>query len=61
MYKVKEKTNYDDERRKWRLPPFIIKQKEVQFPKLGNAAAFIQEELEQNDIQFTAPDHMNNS
>ena len=55
MYKVKEKTEWDEERRKWRLPPFIIKQKEVQFPKLGgNAHAFIQEELEQNDIQFTA-------
>lgn len=37
MYKVKEKTEWDEERRKWRLPPFIIKQKEVQLPKLGNA------------------------
>jgi len=37
MYKVKEKTEWDEERRKWRLPPFLIKQKEVQFPKLGNA------------------------
>jgi hypothetical protein len=29
MYKVKEKTEWDEERRKWRLPPFIIKAKEV--------------------------------
>lgn len=53
MYKVKEKTEWDEERRKWKLPPFLIKQKEVQFPKLGNANQFIQEELAQNDIEFT--------
>jgi hypothetical protein len=29
MYKVKEKKEWDEERRKWRLPPFIIKAKEV--------------------------------
>lgn len=53
MYKVKEKTDWDEERRKWRLPPFLIKQKEVQFPKLGNNAnQFIQQELDQNDIEF---------
>lgn len=47
MYKVKEKTEWDEDRRKWRLPPFIIKQKEVQLPKLGAGnKAFIQEELE---------------
>ena len=28
MYKVKEKTEWDDERRKWRLTPFLIKQRE---------------------------------
>lgn len=42
MYKVKGKTEWDEERRKWRLPPFIIKSKEVQLPKLGgNANKFI--------------------
>lgn len=25
MYKVKEKTEWDEEKRKWRLPPFLIK------------------------------------
>jgi uncharacterized protein (DUF3084 family) len=29
IYKIKEKTEWDEERRKWRLPPFIIKQKEI--------------------------------
>jgi len=35
LYKIKEKTEWDEERRKWKLAPFIIKQKEVSFPKLG--------------------------
>lgn len=46
MYKVKDKTEWDEERGKWNIPPFIIKQKEVQLPKLGNAKSFIDEELE---------------
>jgi len=25
MYQIKDKTEWDDERRKWKLPPFIIK------------------------------------
>ena len=36
LYKIKEKTEWDEERRKWRIPAFIIKQKEIQLPKLGN-------------------------
>ena len=41
--------------RKWKLPPFIIKQKEIQLPKLGNMGLantkkFINEELEQQEI-----------
>jgi hypothetical protein len=27
--KIKEKTEWDDELRKWKLPPFIIKAKEI--------------------------------
>ena len=47
MYQIKQKTEWDEDKRKWKLPAFIIKQKEVQFPKLGgNARQFIQEELE---------------
>lgn len=61
MYKIKEKTEWDEERRKWRLPPFIIKQKEVQLPKLGNAKQFIQEELENQEVQFSTPNHNDSS
>lgn len=57
MYKVKERTTWDEDRRKWKLAPFIIKAKEVQFPKLGNNANdFIREELENNEIQFNVND-----
>jgi len=52
MYKVKDRTEWNEEKRKWKLPPFIIKQKEVQFPKLGNANQFIQDELDQNEVTF---------
>ena len=62
MYKVKEKTQWDEDRRKWKLPPFIIKAKEVQFPKLGNNANdFIKEELENNEIQFNVMDMSGNN
>jgi hypothetical protein len=53
IYKIQEKTEWDEERRKWKIPPFIIKQKEIQLPKLGNAKQFIQEELDNQDIVFT--------
>lgn len=47
MYKIKERTEWNEARNKWMIPPFIIKQKEIQLPKLGpNAKDFIQEELE---------------
>ena len=55
LYKIKEKTEWDEEKRKWKLPPFVIKSKEIQFPKLGgmgNAKQFIQEELENQEVQF---------
>lgn len=55
MYKVKDKTEWDEERGKWNIPPFIIKQKEVQLPKLGNAKSFIDEELDKQEVSFTSP------
>mmetsp|Transcript_35930 Transcript_35930/g.55184 ORF Transcript_35930/g.55184 Transcript_35930/m.55184 type:complete len:168 (+) Transcript_35930:1669-2172(+) len=41
LYKIKEKTEWDEEKQKWRLPNFTVKQREIQFPKLGNAKQFI--------------------
>ena len=53
IYKIKNKTEWDEEQRRWKLPPFIIKQKEIQLPTLGNAKQFIAEELENQEVQFT--------
>ena len=53
IYKIKAKTEWDEEQRKWKLPTFIIKAKEIQLPTLGNAKQFIQEELENNLVEFT--------
>ena len=39
MYKIKEKTEWNEEKRTWKMPPFIIKQKEIN--KLGLDASFI--------------------
>jgi len=45
MYRLKEKVEYDFESGKWRVPPFIIKNKEVNFPKIKNAMNLVKEEL----------------
>ena len=53
IYKIKEKTEWSESMNKWIVPPFIIKAKEIQLPKLGaNARDFIQEELDNNDVNF---------
>jgi len=41
IYKIKSKTEWDEEQRHWKLPPFIIKSKEIQLPTLGNAKQFV--------------------
>ena len=35
LYKIKDRTEWDEERRRHKLPTFQLKQKEVSFPKLG--------------------------
>ena len=52
MYRLKEKIEYDFEAGKWKVPAFIIKNKEVAFPKIGigKAMNFVKENLDQRDI-----------
>lgn len=50
MYRLKEKIEYDFETGKWKVPPFLIKAKEVNFPKIKNAMNLVKDELEQRDI-----------
>ena len=50
MYRLKEKIEYDFETQKWKVPPFIIKNKEVNFPKIKNAINLVRDELEQREV-----------
>ena len=50
MYRLKEKIKYDFESGKWQVPPFIVKNKEVAFPRIKNAMNLVKEELEQREV-----------
>ena len=50
MYRLKEKVEYDFDTERWKVPPFLVKQKEVNFPKIKNAMNLVKDELEQRDI-----------
>ena len=43
MYRLKEKIKYDFESGKWQVPPFLVKNKEVAFPKIRNAKQLVKE------------------
>ena len=46
MYRLKEKIEYDFDSGKWKVPAFIIKNKEVNFPKIKMAMNLVREELD---------------
>lgn len=50
MYRLKEKIEYDFETGKWKVPPFLIKNKEVAFPKIKNAMNLVNDALEQREV-----------
>ena len=50
MYLLKEKIKYDFEAGKWAVPAFLVKNKEVAFPKIRNAMNLVKEELEQREV-----------
>lgn len=50
MYRLKEKIDYDFETGKWKVPPFIIKNKEVNFPKIKMAMNLVREEMDQREV-----------
>ena len=50
MYKLKEKIKFDFDKNRWIIPPFIVKQKEVAFPKIVNAMNLVREEKNQREI-----------
>ena len=51
MYKLKEKIKYDFDTGKWKVPPFLVKSKEVAFPKLGlQSMNLVKEQKNDRDI-----------
>ena len=50
MYRLKEKIEYDFDAGKWKVPAFIIKNKEVNFPKIRMAMNLVKEEKNQREI-----------
>ena len=35
---------------KWQVPPFLVKNKEVAFPRIRNAMNLVKEELDQREV-----------
>jgi hypothetical protein len=50
MYRLKEKIEYDFEVGRWKVPPFLVKNKEVAFPKIKNAMNLVKDAMEERDI-----------
>ena len=50
MYRLKEKVKYDFDAGKWQVPPFLVKNKEVNFPRIKNAISLVKEELDQREL-----------
>lgn len=50
MYRLKEKIEYDFESGKWKVPPFLIKNKEVAFPKIKMAKELVKQEMDQREV-----------
>jgi hypothetical protein len=42
IYKIKEKVEFDFEINKWIVPPFILRNKEISFPKIQNAMNLVE-------------------
>lgn len=63
LYKIKSKSSYDDERKEWEIPPFVLKGQQVNLPKLGlqKAKRFIEEEKSSHVVEFKQKSISDNS
>ena len=50
MYKIKDKVEYDYDRNRWIVPPFFVKAKEVNLPKIKNADALVKQEMDAREL-----------
>lgn len=46
IHKLRNHLEYEPEIGQWIIPPFLVKNKEVAFPKINNAKTFVLNELE---------------
>ena len=60
LYKIKEKTVFDEDNMRWIVPYFYLRQKEVQLPKI-NARAVVKKEKKERDVVIYASEHSNHS
>lgn len=54
LYKIKSRSQYDDEKSEWEVPPFVLKGNQINLPKLGlqKAKRFIEEEKSNQVVDF---------
>lgn len=52
LSKIRNKAKYDDNNKRWYLPAFYVKEKEVNLPKIKNSKGFIESEQNKRDIIF---------
>lgn len=49
--KIKSKVEFDFDSNKWVVPAFVFKNKEVSFPKIGNAMNLVAQSQEEREIE----------
>lgn len=52
LQKLRTRGKYDENNKKWVLPAFFIKDKEINLPKIRNAQALVQAELDKRELVF---------
>lgn len=52
LQKLRTRGKYDENNKRWILPAFFVKEREVQLPKIRNAGALIEQELEKRELVF---------
>jgi len=52
LQKLRMRAKYNDNDNRWILPPFFIKEKQINLPKIKNAQALVHSELEKREMVF---------
>ena len=52
LQKIRGRSKYDDNKNKWIVPYFSIKEKEISLPKVRNAQALIEEQLDKREVIY---------